>query len=348
MPLRSYGVLKGRPIHKVLGTGKNPHYQIHMIDDTADYRIAVNVKSQEHPSEVEYLMDMTFQHPVIEPLAELSLGFHRLNSKPGGMALNFIRGNLLDRSKMRALPFNVPGPDNDLNEEVDRVVARAISEEDAVLYAFGERWGPEQGKKDKIFGFAPGNGVHDIHMNQGNVQRFIKDDGVWQDGALLAHFPSNDQWVAVFLKFQSQTWHTDDATGHRIEPIGDPGVVVPPPSPPGVPPVRPGEGDFRVRIVAAAVNPPGPAPEHETVTLINTTPRPINLGGWSIANTQKSKFPLTGEIKPGQCMTFTLSQQVPLTNKGGIITLLDGGGLKVHGVSYTADQASREGFTVVF
>jgi uncharacterized protein YukJ len=348
MPLNGYGVLKGRPIHKVLGTGKNPHYQIHVVDDATDYRVAVNVKSQESPSEVEYLVDTAFQHPVTAPLHELAPGFHRLQSKPGGVAVDFIRGNFFDRSRMRALPFNVPGPDNDLNEMVDRVVSRAVSEEDAALYVFGQRWGPEPGKKDKVFGFAPGNGVHDIHMNQGNVPRFVGDDGVWQDGALMAHFPSNDQWVAIFLKFQSQTWHTDDATGHRIEPIGDPAPIVPPPTPPGGVPVLPGEGDFRVRIVAALVNPLGPAPERETVTLCNTTPRAINLGGWSIANKDKTRFPLTGEIKAGQCMTFTLSPQVPLSNKGGIVTLLDNAGLKVHGVSYTAAQVDREGFTIVF
>ena len=110
----------------------------------------------------------------------------------------------------------------------------------------------------------------------------------------------------------------------------------------------PGEPDFAVRIVAAMVNPAGPAPERETVMLLNTTPRAINLGGWSIANKEKAKFPLTGEIKAGQCMTFALSPQVPLSNKGGIITLLDARGLKVHGVSYTAEQANREGYTVVF
>src|SRR6185503_559346 len=92
--------------------------------------------------------------------------------------------------------------------------------------AFGERWGPEAQKKDKYFGFLPGNGIHDIHMNQGNVGQFTSDDGVWQDGALMIHVPatlaadgstlSPEQWVAVFLAFQSQAWHTDDVTGHTI------------------------------------------------------------------------------------------------------------------------------------
>ena len=82
------------------------------------------------------------------------------------------------------------------------------------MYAFGERWGPETGVKDKVFGFQPGNGVHDIHMNQGNSARFRGDDGVWQDGGLLIHL--GDRWIGIFLAFQSQAWHTDDKTGHTI------------------------------------------------------------------------------------------------------------------------------------
>jgi len=53
MPLHQYGVLKGRPINRQLGSNQNAHYQVHVIDDTTDYRIAINVKSQLAPSEVE-------------------------------------------------------------------------------------------------------------------------------------------------------------------------------------------------------------------------------------------------------------------------------------------------------
>ena len=41
MPLHQYGVLKGRPIQKRLGMGQSPHYQIHIVDDETDYRIAI-------------------------------------------------------------------------------------------------------------------------------------------------------------------------------------------------------------------------------------------------------------------------------------------------------------------
>ena len=83
--------------------------------------------------------------------------------------------------------------------------------------------GAEATTRDKVFGFLPGNGVHDVHMNQGNSQQFRRDDGVWQDGGLLLHYPTQDQWVAIFLAFQSQAWHTDDRTGHAI-PTRNPGA----------------------------------------------------------------------------------------------------------------------------
>lgn len=336
MPLRSYGVLKGRAIDRRAGEGRNPHYQVRVVDDDTDYRVAVNVKSQLEPSELLYLVDDDFRHPITAGLEGLVLGFTPVESRQDGLALDFIRGNLFDRNRMRALPFDVPGPDNDLNEQMDRYVSRAMADEEALVYVFGERWGPEEAK-DKYFGFKPGNGIHDVHMNQGNADRFVDQDGVWQDGALLIHFPTELRWVAIFLKFQSQAWHTDDANGHRIES----GPVARPEVPDDVP-----EG--AVRIVAALVNPEGPAPEKETVTLLNASPRPVDLAGWAVADTAKRRHELAGVLDPGATLVVALGPDVQLTNKGGIVTLLDDQGLKVHGVSYTREAAGHEGWTIVF
>jgi len=245
------------------------------------------------------------------------------------------------------LPFNVPGLDNDLNEKLDSVMQRAVADEEAVVYAFGERWGPEKDKKDKYFGFLPGNGIHDIHMNQSNVGTFVKDDGVWQDGGVMVHFPSQSQWVAVFLKFQSQGWHTDDKTGHRIG-TTEPGItpVVPiPTTPTPLPTSEDPQG--LIRIVAALVN-SVKSPEVEVVTLVNASPRDISLQGWALADTQKNKQKLSGSLKSGEARAVRVDKPVALSNKGGIITLLDETGLKVDGVSYTKAQASNPGWTIVF
>jgi uncharacterized protein YukJ len=329
--LANYGMLKARPIRGVSGTGSNPHYQVHVVDQTIEYRIAVHVKSQESPSDVEFIVIENFQHHITNGLVQQPLGYTALASTPTGGGLDFIRGNLFDPADMRPLPMNLPGPDNDLNEAVDKCVQAVISEEEAFICAFGQRWGPEPTTRDTIFGFLPGNGIHDIHKNQGNSKNFVNDDGVWQDGGLLFYQPSVNRWTAIFLAFQSQSWHTDDTTGHTIAGTGG-----------GAP------GDGPVRIAAALVNPMGGDQGKESVTLVNTTAADINLNGWSIANKNKQKFSLTGTIKAGQHLLFTLPVQVPLSNDGGIITLLNAQGLKIHGVNYTKAQASKEGITLTF
>src|SRR5262249_7629496 len=110
----------------------------------------------------------------------------------------------------------------------------------------------------------------------------------------------------------------------------------------------PGEPDHVIRIVGALVNPIGPAPEHETVTILNASPRAINLTGWQIADKLKNKHALSGTINAGATLMVSLPPTVQLGNNGGIITLLDGKGLKVDGVAYTGDQARKEGWTLVF
>ena len=49
------------------------------------------------------------------------------------------------------------------------------------------------------------DGIHDIHMNQGNPAGgkgggFSGDNGVWQDGALFINLPSKGTWTAVFYR----------------------------------------------------------------------------------------------------------------------------------------------------
>ncbi|MEA2190815.1 MAG: hypothetical protein QOI73_936 [Solirubrobacteraceae bacterium] len=328
MPLKNYGVLRAAIVDHRVAADANAHFQLHAVAGATHMRIAVNVASQMQPSELEYVIDSDYRHPILAELAALPAGWNALESRGGGVALDFIRANLFDREALRPLPFDVPGPDNDLNEKLALYVRRAIADEQATAYAFGERWGPEDGLADKIFGFEPGGGVHDIHMNQSNVGRFREDDGVWQDGALLLHFPAAEQWVAIFLTFQSQGWHTDDATGHALAQPGDP-------------------PDGAVRIVAALVN-AVQSPETEFVTLLNTTAAAIDLAGWRLADRAAHTMALDGTIAAGETLRVQLTPQVALPNGGGSITLLDAAGLKVDGVAYTGERAAEPGRTLAF
>lgn len=332
MPLSNYGVLVGRAVERRREPGQDtPHYQIKLAAGGEEYRIAVNVQSAQAPSELRYVVYEDYAHPILADLLLRPDGWHPIASVPGGSALDFIRGNLLDRNAMRLLPADVPGEANDLADLLDAHVLRAIGDAGATIYAFGEPWGPEAAKPDKIFGFEPGRGVHNVHMNQGNSQSFAADDGVWQDGALLLHFPDAARWVAVFLAFQSQAWHTDDATGHALDGQSETE-----------------SSEARIMVVAALVNPLGPAPEAETVTVLNASASGVDLAGWALVDRAKNRHPLPAvQLDPGETLRVGVAPPFALGNKGGAITVLDPDGLKVHGVAYTSAQVRREGWTVV-
>ena len=178
MPLsKGYACLKGRPIGNRVATGSKPHYQVHVSANGVHYRIAINVPTSAG-SEVQYLVRSHFVHPITDALSGLAQGRIAVPSAPGGIALDFIRGNLAQPWEFVPLPMSAPGPDNDLNEKLDAYVQRAMADELAMVYAFGEPWGPETNKADDYFGFLPGNGIHDIHMNQGNPRgAFFNDNG---------------------------------------------------------------------------------------------------------------------------------------------------------------------------
>ena len=79
------------------------------------------------------------------------------------------------------------------------------------VYAFGAKFDSNLHKPiDTDFGNTDGlHGVHDIHMNQGNVGAHAGDNGAFHDGGLLLAFP--DRLVGLFLAFQSQRVPTDAA-----------------------------------------------------------------------------------------------------------------------------------------
>jgi len=347
MPLKNYAVLKGRPVNNRLATGSSPHYQVLVSENGTLHRIAINVRSQDG-SEVEFLVRSRFEHPITDQLKALPEGLHPTPNQPGGVALDFIRANLMQPWELKPLPLAAAGPDNDLNEKIDAYVQRAMSDEDAMIYAFGETWGPEEDRADRYFGFKPGRGIHDIHFNQGNPPGpFASQNGPWQDGGVIVEFPREQQWVAIFLKFQSQAWHSSDTDGSTVVPP-DPDTPDSPHTPVDrdcIPPFDVPDG--LVRIIAAYVN-DVKTPERETVTLLNTADVAVDLSGWQIKDKQKNAMTLAGEIAAGATLVVVMQQPVALSNRGGIITLLNAQGIKVHGVSYTRQQAAQPGRTIPF
>jgi hypothetical protein len=84
------------------------------------------------------------------------------------------------------------------------------------------------------------------------------------------------------------------------------------------------------------------------VTLLNGTGEPVDLRGWKIADRWKRTARLSGVLPPGEALTVTLPPHLHLENDGGLITLLNSAGMKVHGVAYTRRQAETPGRPIVF
>ena len=216
MPLKKYGVLKGTVTgHK--RDADDDHYQLLVAAGTLMYRVAVNVKSSapQSPSTLLFLAQTKLPPAFAAQLQALGRGHTRLVSKPGGLALDYVRNGWFKPQAMKTVPPDAPGVDNDLKDKLEAAVARAVKEAGSLVYAFGERWGPEPERKDQYFKFLPGNGVHDIHLNQGNGGRYRADNGVYQDGALVFEYPG-DKWLAFYFAFQSQSFNTD-GQGHPVK-----------------------------------------------------------------------------------------------------------------------------------
>jgi uncharacterized protein YukJ len=209
-----YGVLKGT-VTGHLRDADDDHYQILVNADDTMFRIAVNVHSSKTPPDLRFQSITSLTQAMTRAMTGLPVGFTNLKSEPGGLAQDFVRGGLIKVNKFKIVPGDVPGVDNDLKDTMEKATVNAVNQEGSLVYAFGARWGPERTKKDKYFKFLPGNGVHNIHMNQGNAPDFAADDGVFHDGCLIFEYPDG-KYRAFFLAFQSQTFETDDTTGHAI------------------------------------------------------------------------------------------------------------------------------------
>ncbi len=354
MSLKEYGVWRGRAVRVSAENAQDdpysPHIHLFYDDGTGgEYdgarRASINVKSASALSELVVWIDLNFEHPIIEQLVQLEHGFINLQSRADGLALDYVRANLIKLGDGRVLPHDVPGAENDILDLLLPLLQAAV-ERQAVVHLFGEPYLPDR------------QGIHDIHMNQGSKGRFALYNGIWQDGGLFIQ-NSDGTYTAVFLAFASQALHTEEETGNALpgssnliqlilgheeehEDDNDPnGAFI--------------ADDLRVAFIAALVNPVGPenTPDHsgrfETVWLMNRSPEIVHLKGWAILNKAEDSQAMTEDIvlAPGEIHQVRM-ENAPLSNKGGLLTLLDGNGYKVDGVSYTRDQVKKEGYVLLF
>ena len=338
MTIRRYSLFTGRILDRRAETrGKSPHYHVLLDGGGERFRVAVNTRSgTSHAREADllYFADDDYRHEITARLAGVDDGWRHIESHPHGLALDYQRGGMFDRRQMRRIPATKPGPRNDLVDELDDVVTRLMTDPAARLHAFGTRWGPEPDLPDQVFGFLPGNGIHDVHMNQGNADEHWRDNGVWSDGGLIFHEPERGRWSAIFLAFQTQSWHTDDRGNPLPYPRRDERWKH--------------DGRPPARIVAAFVHPNERTGDGEHVAIRNESEEALNVTGWRVRNRDGDELMLEGHIPPRAVRRFTLPRDVPLSNRGGRIYLFDAEGNETDSVAYTRHEARRKHGSLTF
>ena len=200
MPIPNYSVLKGDPVGPGTISGTNPHYRFALqIEDGTSVQVDVNVQSTDG-SEIRYLIVEDFAPPDPNGLQSLPVNRTLLAGTHSDLTIDYVRGKnangtaLVDQSKMQLLDLEA----SQLHDAVASLLNQALADPNGLIYAFGSYFDdPDSGQ-----------GIHDIHMNQGNPPgRFAKDNGSWQDGAIFVELPGGPaRWTALFIAFQTQSF----------------------------------------------------------------------------------------------------------------------------------------------
>ena len=348
MPIGRYGIWCAHAVRVSAETDAqdpvSPHIHLFYDDGNRDnLRASINVKSKAAISELALYKIEDFVHPIVPLLSGVARGYHELPPEPNTLALDYIRGNLLNFEDGLLLPHDIPGRENDLLDLIMPVLENAVSKR-SKIYLFGEP-------------FSDNLGIHNVHMNQGSAGQFTQFNGIWQDGGLIIEDADTNRHIAILLAFGSQAMHTDETHGNALpgsqliaDLLGGARPVPPPVDDEDVI-----SDDLRVAIVGALVNPiggenqPGHDGRPELVYLMNRSASGISLKDWRLLNRNDEAYTLSADVwlAPGEVRAVTMGD-VPLSNSGGLITLLDERGVKVDGVSYTGDQASRDGEIILF
>jgi hypothetical protein len=216
MPLPAYGVLCGKfdSFNKEPpdNFGKWYHGFIHIKAGNKNYECAVDVNS---PSgQFQYMMLGGLDKGLFTNVSSLSDGFHNLAHTPSSGAIDYIRSPIVNQAQgclavILAFMNSILGQNkkvwtvNNGDEALDKLSAMITNS--SRLYVFGAPY---------TYG---GDGVHDIHLNQGDPQgsQWWNDNGIWQDGCVIAEHPGETTLRGYFGKFITQSLHTDN-NGHPI------------------------------------------------------------------------------------------------------------------------------------
>ena len=327
-------MLRARPDRaKREDDGDTPHLQIRALDASGQpWRVAVNVQSSDGSEVVFWIVDPLVGHPILGSLAAAPAGFGATAAN-SAKSLDFVKAPLFDWVLGRALPPSGSANADDLQDllalHLDQCKAAG-----GELYAFGAKFDRNLHKPiDTEFGNTDGlHGIHDIHLNQGNVGAHAPDNGAFHDGGLLLAFP--DRVVGVFLAFQTQRVPTDEhgAPASDAQPLS---ALISVPN-------RPAPVTSTVYLERALINPTGSDPGHEVVVIGNCATGRTSLTGWRLIDRNGAATIVNAELDGGASVLVALDGAgVQLGNNGGNLVLQDDHGNQVDSVTYDAHDAGQ-------
>jgi uncharacterized protein YukJ len=342
-----YGLLRARPDrYKREDNASTPHLQIRALDTSGQpWRIAVNVQSDSGSNVAFWVVDPLAGHPLLASLPATVSGF-KTAARNADHALDYVKAPLFTWTAGRSLPPSGSASGDDLQDLLSLYLdqCKAAGGE---IYAFGAKFDRNLHMPiDAEFGNTDGlHGIHDIHMNQGNVGQHAGDNGVFHDGGLILKFP--DRYLGLFLGFQTQRIPTDAAgnAAAGATPISQllAGPLPPPPPPP------PLVAASAIYLERALINPSGPDAGREVVVLASLATTAQTLTNWRLVDKNARVTAINATIGPGQSILVALDGTgVQLGNQGGNLMLQDSHNAQVDVITYTADDASVENRYVRF
>jgi uncharacterized protein YukJ len=179
--------------------------QVPAGDDLQTWDTAINVGTNDSDDLLRYKLAFDYNHPVLAQLKNAPAGFNDLTGTAALPALDFLRTDVLANTGPWRNSDVMDGSDQpEPVATLQRLLQNAFDQK-ADVYIFGRTY------------TTGGNGIHDIHMNQGSGTASFLNNGednhndhndVWQDGAVLVDF-GQPQWAAYFTAFTQQIVPTD-------------------------------------------------------------------------------------------------------------------------------------------
>jgi len=195
--MEKYVMFRGKVIDKWYDFDKRAHYHIVAMDDEEKrFDLAVNIGSiYEKMNEivssnlkVYYDESYSCRKGIVRKMLLQKNGITECHKD---LYLDYIRMKLFPHEKMIQMKgFDVTSIY--LTGIIEKNVVQAMNNDDYEVIAFGRL-------------YANGKGLHDIHMNQGSVNKFRKNDASYSDGGLFFRNKRDNKITAVFIAFITQS-----------------------------------------------------------------------------------------------------------------------------------------------